>query len=220
MEKSLSYAAPSGLYVTPKHQPGPGPHGAGVSQTQVVSCPQQQGDQTKHRGRNLQVGCAWRPPASHKGTHSLQPRWQHKHRTKLRTDPDQHQMIASPGCQQSSTALAAEVLLGASLTLTCRATVLSLEHKPWAQRGRLQGCLSGVRVGEKTHFSPQLGAELEAGLHEVLSPSLAKSCWHNSELEVKCVAAQSISAFPGGLAVCNITPHSKPQSTFWISASC
>lgn len=47
------------------------------------------------------------------------------------------------------------------------------------------GCLSGVRVGEKTHFSPRLGAELEAGLHEVLSPSLAKSCWHNSELEVK-----------------------------------
>lgn len=128
-------------------------------------------------------------------------------------------MIASPGCQQSSTALAAEVLLGASLTLTCRATVL-----PWntnlEQRGRLQGCLSGVRVGEKTQFSPRLGAELEAGLDEVLLPSLAKSCWHNSELEVKCVAAQSISAFPGGLAVCNITPHSKPQSTFWISASC
>lgn len=115
MEKSLSYAAPSGLYVTPKHQPGPGPHGAGVPQTQKVSHPQQQGDQAKHRGRNLQVGCAWRPAASHKGTHSLQPRWQHKHRTKLRTDPDQHQTIASPACQQSSTALAAEALLGASL---------------------------------------------------------------------------------------------------------
>lgn len=96
----------------------------------------------------------------------------------------------------------------AFLTLTCRATVSTLEHEPWAQRGRLQGSISGVRVGEKTHVSPQHGAELEAGLHEVLSPSLAKSCWHNSELEVKCITAQSISAFPGGLAVCSITLHS------------
>lgn len=161
MEKSLSYAAPSGLYVTPKHQPGPGPHGAGVPQTQKVSHPQQQGDQAKHRGRNLQVGCAWRLAASHKGTHNLQPRWQHKHRTKLRTDPDQHQMIASPGCQQSSTALAAEALLGASLTLTCRATVLylntSLEHREGGCRAAFQ--VSGL--GKKTTLVHSLEQNLK-----------------------------------------------------------
>lgn len=111
--------------------------------------------------------CAWRLAASHKGTHNLQPRWQHKHRTKLRTDPDQHQMIASPGCQQSSTALAAEALLGASLTLTCRATVLylntSLEHREGGCRAAFQ--VSGL--GRK----PSLVHGLEQNLKQDLMKS-------------------------------------------------